>query len=66
MSTTTPGRNWLEMTPGHFDASLLPRTRKGPEGQPGLFSVADVATSRTPASTPQAELDGQAELFACE
>ena len=70
MSTTsTPriGRDWLSMSPAHFDSSLLPRKHQRPEAE-GLFSVADVATSRTPAAKPRAELDGQAELFAssCE
>ena len=63
MSTPTPGRNWLEMTPGHFDSSRLPAKHRKPEPA-GLFDVAEVAPSPpTPASTPRPELDGQGDLL---
>lgn len=64
MSTTsTTGRNWLDMGPQHFDSSLLPRKHRRPEAE-GLFSVADVAPSAPPkASTTAPELDGQGDLL---
>ena len=64
MTSTTPkGRGWLEMTPAHFDSSLLPRKHRRPEPE-GLFSVADVAPGATPkAGTPRPELDGQQDLL---
>jgi hypothetical protein len=64
MSTTT-GRDWLTMTPGHFDAGLLPKGHRKPETA-GLFSVADVAPATTRPVKVPAELEGQAELFPCE
>ena len=60
MSTT--GREWLEMTPGHFDTALLPARHRKPAPE-GLFSVADVAPARTPASPVKPELDGQGDLL---
>ena len=63
MATDKTGRDWLEMTPAHFDSSLLPRKHRRPEAE-GLFSVADVAPSsaRTARATgPQ--LDGQGDLL---
>ena len=60
--TATTGRDWLAMTPGHFDTALLPARHRRPEPA-GLFSVADVAPARTPASTPAPELDGQGDLL---
>ena len=66
MSTTAPGRNWLEMKPGHFDTALLPARHRKPAPE-GLFSVADVAPAKAPASTPSPELDGQGDLLSlCE
>ena len=59
------GRNWLEMTPGHFDTSLLPARHRKPEPA-GLFSVADVAPATSRPGKAPAELEGQAELFPCE
>ena len=57
-------RNWIDMNPGHFDAKLLPKTRKAPAGQTGLFLVADVAPvkAKTAART-EPEMEGQADLF---
>jgi hypothetical protein len=64
MSATQTGRDWLEMSPGHFDATLLPKTRKSAPGQDGLFSVADVAAPKTRKSArTEPELDGQQDLF---
>ena len=60
--TATTGRDWLAMTPGHFDTALLPARHRRPEPA-GLFSVADVAPSKAPAAKPVRELDGQADLF---
>jgi len=57
------GRNWLDMKPGHFDERELPRTRKAPEGQNELFSVADIAPVKARPAKTAAELDGQADLF---
>ena len=63
MSTTTAGRDWLEMKPAHFDASLLPRKHRKPEPE-GLFSVADIAPATAkPAPEPGPETEGQEELF---
>jgi hypothetical protein len=56
------GRNWLEMSPAHFDASLLPARHRKPEPE-GLFDVADVAAPRAKSTRPAAEMDGQADLF---
>ena len=62
-STTQAGRNWLEMQPGHFDTSLLPRKHRKPEPA-GLFDVADVAPSQSRPGKPSGpELDGQGDLF---
>ena len=55
-------RNWLEMNPGHFDASLLPPRHRKPEAE-GLFAVADVAPAKAKAAKVPAELEGQADLF---
>ena len=64
MSASTTGRDWLEMRPGHFDTSLLPRTRKAAPGQDGLFALADVAPPETrKAPRAAAEVDGQQDLF---
>ena len=54
--------DWLEMSPAHFDASLLPRKHRKPEPE-GLFAVADVAPVTVKAARVPAELEGQAELF---
>jgi hypothetical protein len=63
MSTTTTGRNWLEMTPGHFDTSRLPARHRKPEPA-GLFDVADVAASPAKPSAPATpQLDGQLGMF---
>ena len=60
------GRNWLEMTPGHFDTSLLPRKHRKPEPD-AMFSVADLVPSppKTAGKTAP-QLDGQGELFGTE
>ena len=55
-------RNWLDMNPGHFDASLLPRKHRRPEPE-GLFAVADVAPVTAKTAKVTAELEGQADLF---
>ena len=56
--------SWLEMTPGHFDAALLPRKHRKPEPA-GLFSVADVAPSQpTSAKPPAPQLEGQLDILA--
>ena len=54
--------DWLEMSPAHFDASLLPRKHRKPEPE-GLFAVADVAQVKVKAVKVPAELEGQADLF---
>ena len=55
---------WADMKPGHFDKSLLPRTRKAPAGQGELFNLADVApASGTASPVPEPELEGQGDLF---
>jgi hypothetical protein len=59
---TTQGRDWLELTPAHFDAGLLPARHRKPEAE-GLFSVADVAPPAQPKASPASEVDGQADLF---
>lgn len=62
-ATQETGRDWLSMTPAHFDASLLPARHRRPAPE-GLFSVADIApaTPRT-APKPGPETEGQGELF---
>ena len=55
--------NWLEMRPGHFDERELPKTRKAPQGQNELFSVADIAPATAKAPKACSEMDGQADLF---
>jgi hypothetical protein len=62
MDKTVTGRSWLEMTPGHFDASLLPKGHRKPQAA-GLFDVADVAPTAPRPAKPSTELEGQAELF---
>lgn len=59
----TERRDWLDMNPGHFDTSLLPRTRRAPRGQFELFTVADVAPPSAPAAQAAPQLDGQLDLF---
>ena len=55
--------DWLEMRPGHFDASLLPRKHRKPEPE-GLFAVADVApVTVKAASKPDTQVEGQEEQF---
>lgn len=63
-STPAPkGRNWLEMSPAHFDTSLLPRKHRRPEAA-GLFSVADAAPDPAkPAKPPGPQLEGQMDLL---
>lgn len=64
MTSTTPaGRDWLEMTPAHFDSSLLPRKYRKPDPA-ALFTVADlVPGSPETAKTPVPQLEGQGDLF---
>ena len=53
--------NWLEMRPGHFDTSKLPRKHRKPD--PGaLWTVADLLPETT-AQTPAREPEDQAPLF---
>lgn len=61
---TSPGPNWLDLRPGHFDRDQLPRKHRKPEPE-GLFAVADVAPAVTAKakSRPAAELEGQEALF---
>ena len=62
-TTETPGRDWLEMRPAHFDASLLPRKHRKPEAE-GLFSVADIAPAAPKTAPKQGqEMEGQEGLF---
>lgn len=65
MTTTTTGRDWLSMTPAHFDTSLLPARHRKPAPE-GLFSVADVAAPRKKAAKVTAQLDGQGDLFSTD
>ena len=64
MSTTTetPGRDWLSLTPAHFDASLLPAKHRKPEPE-GLFSVADIAPPNPETPKPAPVMEGQGDLF---
>jgi hypothetical protein len=55
--------NWTQMRPGHFDTSLLPKTRKAPQGQFELFAVADIAVAPAPKTESAPEADGQLGLF---
>ena len=55
--------NWLEMRPGHFDERELPKTRKAPQGQNELFSVADIAPPKVKPAKTETQLEGQADLF---
>ena len=62
-TTTAQGRDWLEMTPGHFDASLLPRKHRKPEPD-AMFSVADLVPSPPETAGKSApQLEGQGELW---
>ena len=63
---STTGRDWLEMSRAHFDASLLPRKHRRPEAE-GLFAVADVAPAGPkPARPAGPQLEGQGDMFAPE
>ena len=55
--------DWLQMTPGHFDTSLLPKKHRK-QDPTALFTVADLVTT-TPktAGRTAPELEGQADLF---
>ena len=56
---TTTGRDWLDMTPGHFDTRKLPPKHRKPD--PGaLWTVADLYQPETPAP---AQADGPPDLF---
>ena len=63
MTADKTGRDWLAMGPQHFDASLLPRTRKAAAGQDGLFSLADVAPAKVKPARPGPELEGQLDML---
>ena len=59
----TPGRDWLTMSPQHFDRDLLPRKHRRPEAE-GLFAVADVAPAPPESPRPaRPQLDGQGDLL---
>ena len=61
MSTETQGRDWLDMRPGHFDVTKLPRKHR--KADPGaLWTVADLYTPETPAAAVL-PMDGQGDLF---
>lgn len=65
MTTTTTGRDWLEMTPAHFDTALLPRKHRKPD--PGaMFTVADLLPSQPKTQAPSTQLEGQGDLFGME
>ena len=61
MDTTTTGRDWLEMKPGHFDTRKLPKGHRKPD--PGaLWTVADLYQPEA-ATVTASEMDGRADLF---
>jgi hypothetical protein len=64
-TTTQPeGRDWLAMSPAHFNRDLLPPRARREAAQPGLFSAADVTPSTTRQPRKQdPEMTGQMDLF---
>ena len=54
--------NWLDMRPGHFDVTKLPKGHRKPD--PGaLWTIADLYQPEAVAAETASELDGQADLF---
>ena len=55
--------NWLDLNPGHFDVTKLPRKHRKPDPD-SLWTVADLLPS-APKSTPKspAPMEGQDSLF---
>jgi len=62
MSTTTDGRDWLDMKPGHFDVTKLPPKHRKPDPD-ALWTIADLAdpywANRKPAAKPEPQIAGQ-------
>ena len=54
--------NWLDLNPGHFDVTKLPRKHRKPDPD-ALWTAADLLPSKTPATPSPAQVEGQDTLF---
>ncbi len=50
MTETATGRDWLTMTPAHFDVTKLPRRHRKPDPD-ALWQVPDLLPQPEPAAT---------------
>ncbi len=52
MTETATGRDWLTMTPAHFDVTKLPRRHRKPDPD-ALWQVPDLLPQPRPAAMPE-------------
>lgn len=57
--------NWLEMRPGHFDVTKLPRKHRKADPD-ALWTVADLMTAPESTAKTPAPMEGQADLFSLD